>query len=162
MCILISLIQVQRFYSITDTETRPRRLIKMHIKEYLNRSPLCKWSIVVENNKDKSSVLCRHCRNSNQNIERLVYCRNMNTRSNVSSLKGPSSEREKHEVPGTFTQRYIPYFGSAPSLLFKLPTEHTFNKLRELWQWCYLISLNSTSSQETGLRLKFDFQYSPR
>ena len=45
MCILISLlglIQVQRFYSITDTETRPRRLIKMHIKEYLNRSPLCK------------------------------------------------------------------------------------------------------------------------
>ena len=34
MCILISLlgfIQVQRFYSITDTETRPRRLIKMHI-----------------------------------------------------------------------------------------------------------------------------------
>ena len=48
MCILISLlglIQVQRFYLITDTETRPRRLIKMHIKEYLNRSPLCKWSI---------------------------------------------------------------------------------------------------------------------
>ena len=47
-CILISLlglIQVQRFYSITDTETRPRSLIKMHIKLYLNRSPLCKWSI---------------------------------------------------------------------------------------------------------------------
>ena len=43
MCILISLlglIQVQKFYSITDTETRPRRLVKMHIKEYLNRSPL--------------------------------------------------------------------------------------------------------------------------
>ena len=43
MCILISLlglIQVQRFYSITDTETRPRRLIKVHIKEYLNQSPL--------------------------------------------------------------------------------------------------------------------------
>ena len=49
MCILISLlglIQVQRFYSITDTETRPRRLIKMHIKEYLNRSPLSKWSML--------------------------------------------------------------------------------------------------------------------
>ena len=48
MCILISLlcfIQVQIFYSITDTETWPRRLMKMHIKEYLNRSPLCKWSI---------------------------------------------------------------------------------------------------------------------
>ena len=48
MCILTSLlglIQVQRFYSITDTETRRRRLIKMHIKEYLNRSPLWKWSI---------------------------------------------------------------------------------------------------------------------
>ena len=47
-CILKSilcLIQVQWFYSITDTETWPRRLIKMHIKEYLNRSPLCKWSI---------------------------------------------------------------------------------------------------------------------
>ena len=40
MCILISLlglIQVQRFYSITDTEMRPKRLITMHIKEYLNR-----------------------------------------------------------------------------------------------------------------------------
>ena len=31
---LLGLIQVQRFYSTTDTETRLRRLIKMHIKEY--------------------------------------------------------------------------------------------------------------------------------
>ena len=48
MCILISLldlIQQQRFYSITDTETRPRRIITMHIKEYLNRSPLWKGSM---------------------------------------------------------------------------------------------------------------------
>ena len=46
---LLGLIQVHRFYSITDTEMMPRttrRLIKIfiHVKEYLNQPP--KWSIV--------------------------------------------------------------------------------------------------------------------
>ena len=33
---------------------RLRRLIKMHIKEYLNLSPLCKWSMVI-------SLITIHC-----------------------------------------------------------------------------------------------------
>ena len=43
MCILIThlgLIQMQVFYSIADTETSARKIIKMHINEYLNRLSL--------------------------------------------------------------------------------------------------------------------------
>ena len=48
MCILISLLGLVSMTKIAKnflTQTRPRRLIKMHIKEYLNLSELWKWSL---------------------------------------------------------------------------------------------------------------------
>ena len=82
MCILISLLGLVSVSVIEYnlcTWMRPRRLIKMHIKEYLNRSPLCKWSITVwktrKMSKNRVSIISGYTENV---FLTVMYCIDMN------------------------------------------------------------------------------------
>jgi hypothetical protein len=79
MCILISLLGLVSMTKIAKnflTQTRPRRLIKMHIKEYLNLSELWKWSLwstVAQDETRQEAVAHRHNVNDINVVKTFYY-----------------------------------------------------------------------------------------